>query len=862
MAAYTFAPVTSRTISGVTRYDSWLEGRTPMPTISDDGDSYMDSSRSYITSITFTDIYDGPYHAKWDGSEDKDGTVMVYVYRTKMTIASGVEGGKLYTNNDASSMFGYLKGDGFVNVTEINGLEFLDTSKTTNMTKMFQACIKVKELDLSNFNVENVTSMKQMFMSNSTVGKMALENIIGIDGWDVSKVTDFSSMFTYCSKLKKLNLAGWNVSNNCVNIKQMFHMCGELESIGDIGNWDVSNVTDMSNIWSGCSKLKELNLRNWNNRKATNVSGMFNGTTGINDAMYCLEKLTVGSDFKFEAQTGTKSIPSPSDTYIPGADGKWYTSGCKPYTVSDISSYTANTYYASKSIVRNIKALIRNGVIIDIAGFIRNKTGRSGLKTSDFIKNLSLILDSSVTDSKFFDITPDGIVSLKSQYRGCPTPTDEDEYYEYAKSDNGFGLNGSDIDKLPERIVFPESIGGIIVKGFQPGMFQCNNRVREIVFCNTVSHIPEAFCLEAKNLHTIGGTDSISAIGAKAFCTTRLKEALFPNLLGPTGSSAFKRCIVLHTVDIGDIMSIPSECFSQCISLNEVRGGFNVTTIGSKAFWATYDLKNLDNILNNVTELGERALWMSRVEYDWDALETRIDTSEWLFCHPTWDNYHNSSAGKYWENCFNDSYVCENRIVTVLDQSNPAWRSELFGNCVNKHRIYGNGCGIFAIIHVLSALSGKDYTSPFIFERELSATGNKALLTDDPSDPTNTKKIFAALGYNADLYFPGYYPSNYPKLGSDDVERIYKALSSGSYVIINKSADFAGSDGNLVQNGDGGHAVVLYGVGSDGEFLIADSSTGCRHLDIWNDKDLLLYKMPVQNLFEDDNWYMIVSKKS
>ena len=55
------------------------------------------------------------------------------------------------------------------NLTTIEGIEYLNTAKVTNMNNMFDNCESLKSLDLTKFNTENVTSMKFMFEACTTL---------------------------------------------------------------------------------------------------------------------------------------------------------------------------------------------------------------------------------------------------------------------------------------------------------------------------------------------------------------------------------------------------------------------------------------------------------------------------------------------------------------------------------------------------------------------------------------------------------------------------------------------------------------------------------------------------------------------
>ena len=50
---------------------------------------------------------------------------------------------------------------------------------------------------------------------------------------------------------KYIDISDWNVSN-VTNMESMFYECKKLESVGDISSWNVSNVTDMIYMFYGC----------------------------------------------------------------------------------------------------------------------------------------------------------------------------------------------------------------------------------------------------------------------------------------------------------------------------------------------------------------------------------------------------------------------------------------------------------------------------------------------------------------------------------------------------------------------------------------------------------------------------------
>ena len=65
---------------------------------------------------------------------------------------------------------------------EIKGIDKFKTSNVTNMRAMFQQCMEVKSLNLSNFDISNVIDISQMFNKCHK-----LKEIKGIDKFNTLK---------------------------------------------------------------------------------------------------------------------------------------------------------------------------------------------------------------------------------------------------------------------------------------------------------------------------------------------------------------------------------------------------------------------------------------------------------------------------------------------------------------------------------------------------------------------------------------------------------------------------------------------------------------------------------------------------
>ena len=161
------------------------------------------------------------------------------------------------------------------NLTSVNNLNKLNTSKVTAMTCMFDDAYSLTSVgDLSGWDTSSVTNMREMFASD-----FELTSVGDLSGWDTSSVTDMSSIFHGCRELVSIgNISGWNTSR-VKNMNSMFHSCSSLTSL-DLSGWNTSNVTNMIAMFDHCSKLS-LNCSNWNVSKVTKNNDFNTNAPGV-----------------------------------------------------------------------------------------------------------------------------------------------------------------------------------------------------------------------------------------------------------------------------------------------------------------------------------------------------------------------------------------------------------------------------------------------------------------------------------------------------------------------------------------------------------------------------------------------------
>ena len=153
------------------------------------------------------------------------------------------------------------------NLTEIKGIEYLNTENVTNMGFMFNSCKVLTSLNLSNFNTEKVTDMQRMFGECWDLTSLDLSN------FNTEKVTNMRHMFFNCSDLTSLNLSNFN-TEKVMYMSNMFYNCNKLTSL-DLTSFNTAEVTKMDNMFNGCSALTSLDLSNFNTAKVTDMNYMF-----------------------------------------------------------------------------------------------------------------------------------------------------------------------------------------------------------------------------------------------------------------------------------------------------------------------------------------------------------------------------------------------------------------------------------------------------------------------------------------------------------------------------------------------------------------------------------------------------------
>ena len=100
------------------------------------------------------------------------------------------------------------------------------------------------ETNLNCIDTSAITDMSFLFLNINVI----IDNI-DVSNWNVNNVTNMEGLFNNCKKFN-CDLSKWDVSN-VKDMSYMFYNCGNFDC--DLSKWDVSKVENMSNMFYNCN---------------------------------------------------------------------------------------------------------------------------------------------------------------------------------------------------------------------------------------------------------------------------------------------------------------------------------------------------------------------------------------------------------------------------------------------------------------------------------------------------------------------------------------------------------------------------------------------------------------------------------
>ncbi len=158
---------------------------------------------------------------------------------------------------------------GFSNLPNADEIQAVIDAVNSDLSELFAIRSEFNAAYVVNWDVSSVTDMSSMFYWAENFNR-------AIDDWDVSSVTDMSEMFHRAYDFNQA-IGGWNVSS-VTDMSWMFAFADFNQAIGD---WDVSSVTDMSGMFLHSDFFNQA-IGDWDVSSVTNMSMMFRGAEVYN----------------------------------------------------------------------------------------------------------------------------------------------------------------------------------------------------------------------------------------------------------------------------------------------------------------------------------------------------------------------------------------------------------------------------------------------------------------------------------------------------------------------------------------------------------------------------------------------------
>lgn len=239
------------------------------------------------------------------------------------------------STSSSSSNNRYQDIESKINNLEYKNIEGIDRELNLNKKNFYTKTIKnmfIRDKDINrlieylNRNNIKITSieLKYIFDNNNSLRNAVNEwcddnyeariKYGDINTWDVSQVTDMSNLFRD-KELFNDNISNWDTSN-VTNMSSMFRSATSFNQniytrVLPDGKfaWDVSNVTDMSEMFAYARSFNG-NISNWNTSNVTNINSMFSGTINFDGSIKNLYGIYARTN-DFDGKNSEKDLSIP-----------------------------------------------------------------------------------------------------------------------------------------------------------------------------------------------------------------------------------------------------------------------------------------------------------------------------------------------------------------------------------------------------------------------------------------------------------------------------------------------------------------------------------------------------------------------
>ena len=181
------------------------------------------------------------------------------------------------TSDELNRNLSAWKLSGDLNIREVfrdcHSLERIDMSvfrncNITDSSSVFSTCKKLKTItNIGNLNISKADGMSYLFYECNALTQLDLSN------WDTGNIQYMISTFNGCTNLTELNCSTWN-TGKVYNLQLAFLNCKSLETI-PVRDWDARNLMYMDKAFAYCTSLTNLDVSKWDTSKVVEMTSVF-----------------------------------------------------------------------------------------------------------------------------------------------------------------------------------------------------------------------------------------------------------------------------------------------------------------------------------------------------------------------------------------------------------------------------------------------------------------------------------------------------------------------------------------------------------------------------------------------------------
>ena len=292
------------------------------------------------------------------------------------------------TSDELNRNLSAWKLSGDLNIREAfrdcHSLERIDMSafrncNITDSSSVFSTCKKLKTIaNIGNLNISKADGMSYLFYECNALTQLDLSN------WDTSNIQYMIATFDGCNNLTELNCSTWN-TGKVYNMQLAFYNCNSLETI-PVRDWDTRSVMYMDKAFGNCTSLVNLDVSKWDTSKVVELTNTF---------YHC-------SSLK------TLDVSKWKTSNVLRADSLF--SGCEKLTSLDVSKWDTGNITTASSMFSACRALTS----LDISKWNTSK-----------MTNISSMFNSctalTTLDVSKWDTS--NVTNMKSIFSSCPSLT-------------------------------------------------------------------------------------------------------------------------------------------------------------------------------------------------------------------------------------------------------------------------------------------------------------------------------------------------------------------------------------------------------------------------------------------------------